>query len=180
MVVPLRSHSASTAAWLTRALATTDMSQKVYRRIVGETKALWTFSYVALSFRALSLFKQAFRWSVFTRCTSFQTSFPCSSPQLTCVWSFREAPPKNVVLHAREKRKTAPVEACVFFVNEQVYACAGTVDSSVLTRQRLDAPPAQALRGHPEPAPYHLVAGIIRIARRRSERGESIIETYLH
>ena len=35
-----------------------------------------------------------------------------------------EAPPEDVVLRARAKRKTAPAEAGVFLVNEQVYACA--------------------------------------------------------
>ncbi len=64
---------------------------------------------------------------------------------------FPEAPPKIVVLHARAKRKTAPVEACVFFVNDQVYACAETVNSSVLTQPRLDAPPPQALSDHIPP-----------------------------
>lgn len=34
---------------------------------------------------------------------------------------FPEAPPKNPVLRARAKRKTVPVEAGVFLVNEQVY-----------------------------------------------------------
>jgi large subunit ribosomal protein L35 len=46
---------------------------------------------------------------------------------------FPEAPPEDVVLRARAKRKTAQTEAGVFLVNEQVYACANTVDSSVLT-----------------------------------------------
>jgi large subunit ribosomal protein L35 len=40
-----------------------------------------------------------------------------------------EAPPKDAVLRARTKRKTAPAEAGVFLVNEQVYACAERVNS---------------------------------------------------
>jgi large subunit ribosomal protein L35 len=39
---------------------------------------------------------------------------------------FPEAPPKNLVLRARAKRRTVPIEAGVFLVNEQVYAkCRG-------------------------------------------------------
>jgi large subunit ribosomal protein L35 len=40
---------------------------------------------------------------------------------------FPEAPPKNVVLRARAKRKLAPVEAGVFLLGEQVYANVGAV-----------------------------------------------------
>ena len=57
-----------------------------------------------------------------------------------------EAPPKDVVLRARMKRKTGPAEAGVFLVNEQVYACPETVNLSILTCPCLDAPPAQTLR----------------------------------
>ena len=38
-----------------------------------------------------------------------------------------EAPPKDAVLRAREKRKPMPIEAGVFLVNEQVSAKVGTV-----------------------------------------------------
>ncbi len=51
----------------------------------------------------------------------------------------------------KPQRKTARVEACVFFVNDQIYACTETVNSSILTQPRLDAPPAEALRDHISP-----------------------------
>ncbi len=57
---------------------------------------------------------------------------PVLQPTVDLRVVFPEAPLKNLVLRERAKRKTAPVEACVFFVNEQVSACAETVNSPVL------------------------------------------------
>ncbi len=47
---------------------------------------------------------------------------PSLRPTVDLRMVFPEAPPKNVVLRARAKRKLAPVEAGAFLVNEQVYA----------------------------------------------------------
>ena len=58
---------------------------------------------------------------------------PVLQPTVDLRVVFPEPPPKDVVLRARAKRKTAPVEAGAFFVNEQVYACAETVNSPVPT-----------------------------------------------
>jgi hypothetical protein len=59
---------------------------------------------------------------------------------------FSEAPPKNIVLRARAKRKTVPIEAGVFLVNEQVNADAEAIEEVDLTTSYLDAPPAKTLR----------------------------------
>lgn len=47
---------------------------------------------------------------------------PSLQPTVDLRVVFPEAPPKNIVLRARAKRRLAPVEAGVFLVNEQVYA----------------------------------------------------------
>lgn len=59
---------------------------------------------------------------------------------------FSEAPPKNIVLRARAKRKTVPIEAGVFLVNEQVNADAEAIEEVDLTTSYLDAPLAKTLR----------------------------------
>jgi large subunit ribosomal protein L35 len=61
---------------------------------------------------------------------------PVLQPSVDLRVVFPEAPPKNVVLRARAKRKTAPVEAGVFLVNEQVYTNTKAVYRSVLTGLR--------------------------------------------
>jgi large subunit ribosomal protein L35 len=53
---------------------------------------------------------------------------PVLQPSVDLRVVFPNAPPKSVVLRARAKRKTAPVEAGVFLVNEQVYASAKAVN----------------------------------------------------
>jgi large subunit ribosomal protein L35 len=58
---------------------------------------------------------------------------PSIQPAVDLRVVFPEAPPKNVVLRARAKRKPVPVEAGVFLVNEQVY----TNVEAVLIRLRL-------------------------------------------
>jgi len=79
---------------------------------------------------------------------------------------FPEAPPKNAVLRARAKRETAPVEAGVFLVNEQVCTNAplGRIGTESVT---LDAPPAKALHhSFPSGAPaLYLAHGRSRCTR---------------
>ena len=58
---------------------------------------------------------------------------PSLQPTIDLRLVFPEAPPEDVILRARGKRKTAPVEAGVFLVNEQVYSCTETFNSSILT-----------------------------------------------
>jgi hypothetical protein len=89
-------------------LGTANMNQKDYRHLVGETKALWTFPCVAIS-----LSKQTFSWSVFTR---FHTSFLCSSLQLT-------SPPKNVVLHARANRAIQAIQTQRLYERAGICVC---------------------------------------------------------
>jgi len=43
---------------------------------------------------------------------------------------FSGAPPKHIVLRARPKRKTVPIETCVFSMNEQVHAKCRAVDQA--------------------------------------------------
>ncbi len=52
---------------------------------------------------------------------------PSLQPTVDVRVVFPEAPPKNVILRARAKRKLAPVEAGIFLANEQVYANVDTV-----------------------------------------------------
>jgi hypothetical protein len=69
---------------------------------------------------------------------------PSLQPTVDLRVVFPEAPPKNVVLRARTKRRLAPVEAGVFLVNEQVCECRGCLKLS-LTESCLDPPPTKAL-----------------------------------
>jgi hypothetical protein len=69
---------------------------------------------------------------------------PSLQPTVDLRVVFPEAPPKNVILRARAKRKLAPVEAGVFLVNEQVCECRGCLKLS-LTELRLDTPPTEDL-----------------------------------
>jgi hypothetical protein len=50
---------------------------------------------------------------------------PSLQPTVDLRVVFPEPPPKNVVLRARAKRRTLPIEAGVFLVNEQVNANTG-------------------------------------------------------
>ncbi|KAH8997085.1 hypothetical protein EDB86DRAFT_2915127 [Lactarius hatsudake] len=126
--------------------------------------------YLSIPLVAISHFKQAFGWGVFTRYTSFQTP---SSLRLTCVLSFR----RNLAEECRLSRKRKEED------------CAGRV--LCLLREQTDVPPAQVVRGpipsraevlyfsygRPRYAPCHLVnAGVVCIARRRLGRGNPVIQ----
>jgi large subunit ribosomal protein L35 len=52
---------------------------------------------------------------------------PSLQPTVDLRVVYPEPPPKNVVLRARAKRKTVPIEAGVFLVNEQVNANAEVI-----------------------------------------------------
>jgi len=55
---------------------------------------------------------------------------PSLQPTVDLRVVFPEAPPKNIVLRARAKRKTVPIEAGVFLMNEQVTANMEAVDQT--------------------------------------------------
>ncbi|KAH9963506.1 phosphatidylethanolamine-binding protein [Russula dissimulans] len=82
-----------------------DMSQKVYRHLVEQR---WR-NEGALDL----LMERLYQMHV------IPDILPDLQPTVELRVVFPEAPPKNVVLRARTKRKTLPVEAGVFLVNEQ-------------------------------------------------------------
>ena len=70
---------------------------------------------------------------------------PILRPSVDLRVVFPEAPPNNIILRARAKRKTVPIEAGVFLVNEQVNAKCRLSTKLALTGWRLDTPPAKTL-----------------------------------
>src|SRR6266404_3346461 len=128
-----------------------DMSQKVYRHLIEQR---WR-NEGALDLLVCCL-RLTFSWCYIPFLTNFQMErlyqmhvipdiLPVLKPTVDLRAVFPEAPPNDAVLRARAKRKTAPVEAGVFLVNEQVYARAKTDNSSILNWPRIDASPAKAL-----------------------------------
>lgn len=84
---------------------------------------------------------------------------PSIQPTVDLRVVFPEAPPKNVVLRARAKRRLSPVEAGVFLANEQVYTNVKAVFNCywLIHVQTRRPPKLYATVFHPEPRFYTLL-----------------------